>query len=101
MRVRNCNNSVRHDRKVPPPVPGALTFVFPFVLEKKLKRSGKGKSPTRSLVRLKFLQKYCNELLSCEPRVCQSADLVQFFHPTAQDLQPDFFKNRQVTKHPR
>lgn len=67
------------------------------LLEKKLKRSGKGKSPTRSLVRLKFLQKYCNELLTCEPRVCQSAELVQFFHPTAQDLQPDFFKNRQVT----
>ncbi|CAG11457.1 unnamed protein product [Tetraodon nigroviridis] len=61
----------------------------------KLKRSGKKKSPTRSLVRLKFLQKYCNELLSCEPRVSQSADLIQFFHPNAQDLEPEFSKNRQ------
>lgn len=69
---------------------------FRLFLERKLKRSRKGKSPTRSLVRLKFLQKYCNELLSCDPRVCQSAGLVQFFHPTAQDLQPDF-QNRQVT----
>lgn len=64
--------------------------------DKKLKRSGKKKSPTRSLVRLKFLQKYCNKLLSCDPRVSQSADLIQFFHPKAQDLQPDFSRNRQV-----
>lgn len=48
-------------------------------------------------MRLKFLQKYCNELLSCEPRVSQSADLIQFFHPNAQDLEPEFSKNRQVT----
>lgn len=64
--------------------------------DKKLKRSSKKKSPTGSLVRLKFLQKYCNELLSCDPRVSHSADLIQFFHPRAQDLQPEFSKNRQV-----
>lgn len=43
---------------------------------------------------LKFLQKYCNELLSCDPRVSQSAELIQFFDPKDQDLQPDFAKNR-------
>eukprot|EP00066_Takifugu_rubripes_P012911 XP_011602177.1 PREDICTED: NADPH oxidase organizer 1 [Takifugu rubripes] len=67
--------------------------IIPRFRDKKLKRSGKKKSPTRSLVRLKFLQKYCNELLSCDPRVSQSADLIQFFHPKAQDLQPDFSRN--------
>lgn len=60
---------------------------------RKLKRSSKKKSLARSLVRLKFLQKYCNQLLSCDPRVSQSADLIQFFHPKAQDLQPEFSKN--------
>ncbi|KAK2893895.1 NADPH oxidase organizer 1a [Channa argus] len=50
-------------------------------------------APTKSLVCLKLLQKYCDELLSCDPRVCQSADLIQFFHPKAQDLQPGFSKN--------
>ncbi|KAJ0041742.1 hypothetical protein NL108_007366 [Boleophthalmus pectinirostris] len=54
------------------------------------------KTPTKSLVRLKFLQKYCNELLRCDPRVCQCTDLVQFFHPNKQDLQPEFSSNRQV-----
>ncbi|XP_020789234.2 NADPH oxidase organizer 1a [Boleophthalmus pectinirostris] len=51
------------------------------------------KTPTKSLVRLKFLQKYCNELLRCDPRVCQCTDLVQFFHPNKQDLQPEFSSN--------
>uniref|UniRef100_A0A3Q3W652 SH3 domain-containing protein n=1 Tax=Mola mola TaxID=94237 RepID=A0A3Q3W652_MOLML len=60
---------------------------------KKLKRSGKKKSSTRSMLCLKFLQKYCNELLSCDPRVSQSAELIQFFDPKDQDLQPDFAKN--------
>lgn len=74
-----------------------LHFVFCAYLDKKLKHSSKKKNPTRSLVRLKFLQKYCNQLLSCDPRVSQSADLVQFFHPKGQDLEPEFSKNRQVT----
>lgn len=59
-----------------------------------MKRSGQRKGPSKSLVRLKFLEKYCNELLSCDPRVSQSADLIQFFHPKDQDLQPEFTKNR-------
>ncbi|XP_041812863.1 NADPH oxidase organizer 1-like [Chelmon rostratus] len=67
--------------------------VIPRFRDKKMKRSSQKKGPTRSLVRLKFLQKYCNELLSSDPRVCQSADLIKFFHPTDQDLQPEFAKN--------
>ncbi|XP_070704456.1 NADPH oxidase organizer 1a [Pempheris klunzingeri] len=65
--------------------------IIPTFRDKKGKRQRKG--PTKSLVRLKFLQKYCNELLGCDPRVCQSADLIQFFHPKDQDLQPEFAKN--------
>ncbi|XP_070779465.1 NADPH oxidase organizer 1a [Enoplosus armatus] len=67
--------------------------VIPRFRDKKMKRGGQKKGPTRSLLRLKFLQKYCNELLSCDPRVTQSADLIQFFHPKDQDLQPEFAKN--------
>ncbi|XP_040048024.2 NADPH oxidase organizer 1a [Gasterosteus aculeatus] len=51
------------------------------------------KSPTKSLLRLKLLQRYCNELLSSDPQVSQCPDLIQFFHPNADDLQPDFAKN--------
>ncbi|XP_060921413.1 NADPH oxidase organizer 1a [Labrus mixtus] len=67
--------------------------VIPKFHAKKKKRSGNKKSATRSLTRLKSLQKYCNELLRCDPRVSQSADLIQFFHPKEQDLKPEFSKN--------
>ncbi|XP_020491964.1 NADPH oxidase organizer 1a [Labrus bergylta] len=67
--------------------------VIPKFHAKRKKRSGNKKSATRSLTRLKSLQKYCNELLSCDPRVSQSADLIQFFHPKEQDLKPEFSKN--------
>lgn len=56
-------------------------------------RSKRKKGPAKDLYRLKFLQKYCDELLSCDPRVGQSAELVRFFHPMDQDLQPGFNKN--------
>ncbi|XP_022608221.1 NADPH oxidase organizer 1-like [Seriola dumerili] len=67
--------------------------VIPRFRERRMKRGGQRKGPNKSLVRLKFLQKYCNELLSCDQRVTQSADLIQFFHPKDQDLQPEFAKN--------
>ncbi|XP_010728999.2 NADPH oxidase organizer 1a [Larimichthys crocea] len=66
--------------------------VIPKFRDRKMKR-GQKKTPTKSLLRLKFLQKYCNELLSCSPRVSQSADLIKFFHPKDQDLQPEFARN--------
>ncbi|XP_013870349.1 NADPH oxidase organizer 1a [Austrofundulus limnaeus] len=57
----------------------------------KMKMS-RSKRSSKSLVRLKYLQKYCNELLSCDPRVSQSADLIQFFQAKDQELQPEFTK---------
>ncbi|CAB1448090.1 unnamed protein product [Pleuronectes platessa] len=63
--------------------------IIPKFRDNKTKRIG----PKKSLLRLKSLQKYCNELLSCDPRVTQSGDLIQFFQPKDQDLQPDFPKN--------
>ncbi|CAG5897726.1 unnamed protein product [Menidia menidia] len=51
------------------------------------------KAPTKSLVRLKVLQKYCRELLSCDPRVSQCPDLTRFFQPTSQDLDPEYLKS--------
>ncbi|XP_035036666.1 NADPH oxidase organizer 1a [Hippoglossus stenolepis] len=63
--------------------------IIPQFRDKKTKRIG----PKKSLLRLKLLHKYCNELLSCDPRVTQSGDLIQFFQPKDQDLQPDFSKN--------
>uniref|UniRef100_UPI003AAD37E7 NADPH oxidase organizer 1a n=1 Tax=Centroberyx gerrardi TaxID=166262 RepID=UPI003AAD37E7 len=67
--------------------------IIPRFRDKRMKRSGGRKGPSKSLVRLKFLEKYCNDLLSCNPRVTQSADLIQFFRPKDQDLQPEFAKN--------
>ncbi|XP_034075784.1 NADPH oxidase organizer 1-like [Gymnodraco acuticeps] len=67
--------------------------IIPRYRDRRLRRGSREKGPTRSLLRLKFLQKYCNALLSCDPRVCQSADLIQFFHPKDQDLQPEFAQN--------
>ncbi|XP_019957314.2 NADPH oxidase organizer 1a [Paralichthys olivaceus] len=67
--------------------------IIPRFQDKETKRVGQRKGPKKSLVRLKVLQKYCNELLSCDPRVSQCGDLIQFFHPKDQDLQPEFSKN--------
>lgn len=69
----------------------AFNVVF---LGNKMKQKNQRKVPAKLLVRLKSLQKYCNELLSCDPRVPQSADIIKFFHPKDQDLDPDFTKNR-------
>ncbi|XP_045932204.1 NADPH oxidase organizer 1-like [Micropterus dolomieu] len=67
--------------------------VIPTFRDKRARRSGPRKGPTKSLQQLRFLQKYCNELLSCDPRVSQSTDLIQFFHPKDQDMQPEFAKD--------
>ncbi|XP_054463268.1 SH3 and PX domain-containing protein 2B-like [Anoplopoma fimbria] len=67
--------------------------ILPKFQDNKVNAAGQKRGPSKSLLRLKFLQKYCNELLSCDPQVSQSADLIQFFHPKDQDLQPEFAKN--------
>ncbi|KAF7652823.1 hypothetical protein LDENG_00091890 [Lucifuga dentata] len=70
--------------------------VIPKFRDKKMKRSGQRKGPAKSLVLLKFLQNYCNDLLSCDAHVTQSPHLIQFFRPKDQDLQPEFSKNGVV-----
>lgn len=67
--------------------------VIPKFPKQKEKHNSQMKRGSKSLARLKLLQKYCNDLLGCDPRVCQCTDLVQFFHPTQEDLQPEFSKN--------
>ncbi|XP_026181241.1 NADPH oxidase organizer 1a [Mastacembelus armatus] len=67
--------------------------IIPTFRDNEIKLGRERRGPTKSLARLKFLQKYCNELLSCDPRVCQCADLIGFFQPKDQDLQPEFSKN--------
>ncbi|XP_076026755.1 NADPH oxidase organizer 1a [Genypterus blacodes] len=67
--------------------------VVPRFRDKTMKSSRPRKGPGKSLVRLTFLQNYCNDLLSCEPQVTQSSNLIEFLQPKAQDLQPDFSKN--------
>ncbi|XP_004558417.1 NADPH oxidase organizer 1a [Maylandia zebra] len=67
--------------------------IVPRFREGRVKQKSRGKAPTKSLVRLKYLQKYCNAVLSCDQRVTQSAELIQFLNPKDQDLQPDFAKN--------
>ncbi|XP_072224567.1 NADPH oxidase organizer 1a [Leuresthes tenuis] len=67
--------------------------ILPKFQGNKMKQKSRGKGATKSLVRLKCLQKYCSELLSCDPRVPQSSDLVTFFQPKSQDLDPQFVKN--------
>ncbi|KAF1379441.1 hypothetical protein PFLUV_G00176090 [Perca fluviatilis] len=66
---------------------------IPSFRDKKVIRGGQRNGPTKSLERIKLLQKYCDELLSCDPRVSQSAEFIQFFQPKDQDLQPEFAKN--------
>ncbi|KAJ3601527.1 hypothetical protein NHX12_032495 [Muraenolepis orangiensis] len=67
--------------------------IIPKFKDHSTKSVGQKKGPSRSVVRLKFLEKYCEELLSCDPRVTQSPDLKRFFHPTDQDLKPEYSKN--------
>ncbi|XP_037647584.1 NADPH oxidase organizer 1-like [Sebastes umbrosus] len=67
--------------------------IIPKFQEKMVKLCCPKKGPLKSVKCLKFLQKYCNELLSCDPRVSQHADLFQFLHPNDQDLEPEFTKN--------
>lgn len=57
-------------------------------------KTSQAKGSNKSLVRLKYLQKYCNELLSCDQQVSQSAVLIRFFQAKDQELQPEFTKNR-------
>uniref|UniRef100_A0A672FZU8 NADPH oxidase organizer 1a n=1 Tax=Salarias fasciatus TaxID=181472 RepID=A0A672FZU8_SALFA len=67
--------------------------VIPRFQDKTLKQKNPKKGPNKTLAYVKFLQEYCTELLSCDAQVCQSTDLINFFQPKDQDLQPEFAKN--------
>lgn len=43
---------------------------------------------------MKFLEKFCEELLKCDPAVTQSFEATQFFTPKDHDLDSDYTKNR-------
>ncbi|XP_032442563.1 NADPH oxidase organizer 1a [Xiphophorus hellerii] len=67
--------------------------ILPKFQSNRVKQKSQGKGPNKSLVRLKYLQKYCNELLSCDQHVSQSADLAKFLQPNEKELKPEFTKN--------
>ncbi|XP_062401065.1 NADPH oxidase organizer 1-like [Sardina pilchardus] len=58
-----------------------------------VKRNFKKKGPSKSVHRVKALEKYSTELFQCDPSVAQSSEIIQFFRPKDHDLQPDFAKN--------
>ncbi|XP_030646698.1 NADPH oxidase organizer 1a [Chanos chanos] len=70
--------------------------VIPKFKIAKGKSNAQKKTPSKSVLRLKTLEQYCNELLSCDPRVPQNSDLIQFFLPKDQDLKPEFARNSIV-----
>ncbi|MBN3303886.1 NOXO1 oxidase, partial [Amia calva] len=61
-------------------------------VKQKFKKNG----PSKSVLCLKFLESYCSSLLQCEEKISRSNELIQFFLPQSQDLQPDFQKNSIV-----
>ncbi|XP_035389628.1 NADPH oxidase organizer 1-like isoform X1 [Electrophorus electricus] len=51
------------------------------------------KSPAMHVRRGRALEKYCTELLNCDPSISGAADVIQFFLPKEQELQPEFVQN--------
>ncbi|XP_029102847.1 NADPH oxidase organizer 1b [Scleropages formosus] len=87
----------RLKKKFPPENPFRRSDrVLPSFRAKTIKNNFQKKGPSKSVLRLKSLEKYCGELLSCDPNVAQSAEVVQFFLPQNRDLEPDYGKNSFV-----
>nr|XP_057918334.1 NADPH oxidase organizer 1-like [Doryrhamphus excisus] len=59
-------------------------------------KSNQQRGSELSAQRMKALETYCYKLLMCEPMVTQSAELVQFFTPQDQDLDPDLTNNSLI-----
>ncbi|XP_015215574.2 NADPH oxidase organizer 1b [Lepisosteus oculatus] len=74
--------------------------VLPKFKARHLKTLFQAKGPGRSVIRLKCVEKYCGELLRCDPEISQSAEVIRFFLPQSQDLQPEFPKNSFVIMPP-
>ncbi|XP_051905019.1 NADPH oxidase organizer 1a isoform X3 [Hippocampus zosterae] len=70
-----------------------------FKVTKKAK-AGQKNGTSKSLNYLKPLQRYCNELLSCDPKVNQSVHLIQFLHPKNEELQAEYSKNGVIIMPP-
>ncbi|XP_016316811.1 NADPH oxidase organizer 1b [Sinocyclocheilus anshuiensis] len=47
----------------------------------------------KSVSRLRYLEKYCSNLLQCETTVSHSTEVIQFFLPTEQELRPEYTQN--------
>ncbi|KAG7334959.1 hypothetical protein KOW79_001555 [Hemibagrus wyckioides] len=67
--------------------------IVPKFKAEKVKRGIQKKSYSKSLLRLKPLEEYCTALLSADPSVSQSSDLIQFLLPRPEDLKPEFSQN--------
>lgn len=67
---------------------------FVFLLGLLMKLNLQRKTPAQCMSRVKALERYCTELLSREPRVSQSSDIIHFFIPKEEELHPVFAHNR-------
>ncbi len=54
----------------------------------------------KSMSRLRYLEKYCSDLLQCDTTVSHSTEVIQFFLPTEQELQTEYTQNRYVDYFP-
>ncbi|XP_051570968.1 NADPH oxidase organizer 1-like [Myxocyprinus asiaticus] len=71
--------------------------IVPKFKATRVRRNMQKWSPSKSVLRLKALEEYCNELLQSGPRISQSSELIQFLLPKPQELNADFAKNSIVT----
>ncbi|XP_063047718.1 NADPH oxidase organizer 1a [Engraulis encrasicolus] len=70
--------------------------LVPKFKAKKAKNNVGKKGPSKSVLRLKALEQYCNDLLNSDNRVAHSADFRQFLLPNSKDMSPEFSKNSIV-----
>lgn len=70
--------------------------LVPKFKAKKAKNNVGKKGPSKSVLRLKALEQYCNDLLNSDNRVAHSAEFRQFLLPNSKDMSPEFSKNSIV-----
>ncbi|XP_028842929.1 NADPH oxidase organizer 1-like [Denticeps clupeoides] len=83
---KRLKRSCRRDRR------GAL----PKFRGRKVRGRPRSGEPARSVLRLRALEEYGRELVSCGPAVTHSQEFLLFCQPQEQDLQADFAKNSVV-----
>ncbi|KAI7797270.1 putative NADPH oxidase organizer 1, partial [Triplophysa rosa] len=67
--------------------------VLPRFGARNVKRPFPTKGLSKSVDRLKSLEKYCSSLLQCDSTVSHSTEVIRFFLPNEQELQPEFTQN--------